>query len=158
MDAFDWLAEASAGTLRLRWRSLSYDVLRRGGRAVISDIVSDESVPPTLKQDPELWSGCISGAFQESTFLQAFAEAGFHGIELVKRGAEPWRTVNGIEFRSVTVRAWKGKQEPHIPVAAEEAKPFDCCRDVVRDPRETKGRTYDVTTDTRGKCEDGSCC
>ena len=48
--------------------------------------------------------------------------------------------------------------EPHVPVAVEDAKPFDCSRDVVRDPRETKGRTYDVTTDARGECEDGSCC
>lgn len=26
--------------------------------------------------------------------------------------AEPWQTVEGIEFRSVTVQAWKGKQGP----------------------------------------------
>ncbi|MBI5503761.1 MAG: methyltransferase domain-containing protein [Deltaproteobacteria bacterium] len=87
-----------------------FRVLRRGGRAVISDIVSDEPVPADLKQDPQLWSGCISGAFEESAFLQAFVDAGFHGVEIVKRDAAPWRTVNGIEFRSVTVRAWKGKQ------------------------------------------------
>lgn len=89
-----------------------FRVLRIGGRAVISDIVSDEPVPETLKQDPELWSGCISGAFQEKAFLDAFAAAGFYGIEILKRDAEPWRTVQGIEFRSVTVRAWKGKQGP----------------------------------------------
>src|SRR5579883_2373763 len=39
-----------------------YRVLHRGGRAVISDIVCDEDVPPHLQSDPELWSGCISGA------------------------------------------------------------------------------------------------
>jgi len=86
-----------------------FRVLKRGGRAVISDIVSDELVPAELKDDPELWSGCIAGAFQESAFVRAFAAAGFHGIEIVKRDAEPWRTVQGVEFRSVTVRAWKGK-------------------------------------------------
>src|SRR5207245_8497171 len=37
-------------------------------------------------------------------------EAGFHGIEMVKRQAVPWRTVEGIEFRSITVLAHKGKQ------------------------------------------------
>ncbi|MES2572216.1 MAG: methyltransferase domain-containing protein, partial [Verrucomicrobiota bacterium] len=40
-------------------------VLRDGGRAVISDIVSDEEVPLELQTDPELWSGCISGALTE---------------------------------------------------------------------------------------------
>lgn len=89
-----------------------FRVLHRGGRAVISDIVADEPVPAAMKRDPDLWSGCISGAFQERAFLQAFADAGFYGIEIVKRDVEPWRTVNGIEFRSVTVRAWKGKQGP----------------------------------------------
>ncbi len=89
-----------------------FRVLKRGGRAAISDIVSDEEVPSELQRDPALWSGCISGAFREDNFLAAFADAGFHGIELVKRQREPWRTVSGIEFRSVTVVAYKGKQGP----------------------------------------------
>jgi arsenite methyltransferase len=192
-----------------------FRVLRRGGRAVISDIVSDEVVPATLKQDPELWSGCIAGAFQESAFLDAFAAAGFHGIEVLKRDPQPWRTVDGIEFRSVTVRAWKGKQgecwdhnqaviyrgpwsevrdddghtlrrgvpmavcektfrlytqepyardiipiAPRLPVNPEDAKPFDCARDAVRHPRETKGLDYHATTEAAGACcaPSTSCC
>ena len=86
-----------------------YRVLRRGGRAVISDIVSDEEVPLELQKDPELWSGCLSGAFQETQFLKAFEEAGFYGVQLLKRDEKPWQTVQGIEFRSVTVEAFKGK-------------------------------------------------
>ena len=87
-----------------------FRVLKRGGRAVISDIVSDEEVPAHLKADAELWSGCISGAYQERAFLQAFADAGFYGIEQVKRDVAPWRTVEGYEFRSVTIIAYKGKE------------------------------------------------
>jgi hypothetical protein len=162
-----------------------------------------------------LWSGCISGAFQESAFVEAFAAAGFHGIEILKRDVEPWRAVQGIEFRSVTVRAWKGKQgpcwehnqaviyrgpwsevrdddghvlrrgvpmavcektfrlytrepyagdiipvEPRMPVTADDAKPFDCSREAVRHPRESKGLAYDLTTEPRndGCGDDGSCC
>ena len=89
-----------------------FRVLKRGGRAAISDIVSDEDVPPHLQADPEHWSGCISGAFREDRFLQAFEEAGFHGIEIAARQRTPWRTVEGIEFRSLTVVAYKGKQGP----------------------------------------------
>jgi len=89
-----------------------YRVLKKGGRAVISDIVSDEDVPDALQQDPTLWSGCISGALREDLFLKAFEDAGFYGIRLLKRDAHPWRTVQGIEFRSVTVEAFKGKQGP----------------------------------------------
>ena len=89
-----------------------FRVLKRGGRVAISDIVSDEIVPDTLKRDPELWSGCISGAFQEAQFLQAFERAGFHAVTLEKYDEQPWRTVRGIEFRSATVTARKGKQGP----------------------------------------------
>lgn len=89
-----------------------YRVLCVGGRAAISDIVSDEPVPERMQLDSELWSGCISGAFEEQAFLRAFLDAGFHGIEIVERDEHPWRTVEGIEFRSVTVLAYKGKDGP----------------------------------------------
>jgi arsenite methyltransferase len=87
-----------------------FRVLKKGGRVAISDIVADEDVPAHLQNDPELWSGCISGAFREDLFIEAFENAGFYGIEIVKRDEKPWRVVEGIEFRSVTVTAYKGKQ------------------------------------------------
>ncbi len=87
-------------------------VLKRGGRAAISDIVSDEDVPLELRQNPELWSGCISGAMREDRFLQAFADAGLYGIEIAAYQSEPWAIVQGIEFRSMTVVAYKGKEGP----------------------------------------------
>ena len=85
-------------------------VLKRGGRCAISDIVADEDVPLELQANPELWSGCISGALREDRFLAAFADAGLYGVEVVAYQAEPWAVVEGIEFRSMTVVAWKGKE------------------------------------------------
>tara|TARA_R110002074_G_scaffold1719_2_gene10037 strand:+ start:1424 stop:2575 length:1152 start_codon:yes stop_codon:yes gene_type:complete len=87
-------------------------VLKPGGRVAISDIVSDEKVPDHLRADADLWSGCISGAFQERDFIEAFERAGFYGICIEKRDDTPWRVVEGIEFRSVTVTAYKGKEGP----------------------------------------------
>ena len=87
-----------------------FRVLRRGGRAVISDIVSDEPIPEHMQKDAKLWSGCLSGAWTEEGFLRAFEEAGFYGVEFLKFETDPWQTVEGIEFRSVTVQAWKGKE------------------------------------------------
>jgi arsenite methyltransferase len=87
-----------------------FRVLKKGGRAVISDIVSDEEVPEDLRNDPELWSGCISGALTESDFFAAFENVGFYGIQVLSRDGCAWRTVQGIEFRSVTIEAFKGKQ------------------------------------------------
>lgn len=85
-------------------------VLKNGGRAVISDIVCDEPVPADMQANAELWSGCIAGAFTETGLLEAFEEAGFCGIRISEFSATPWKTIEGIEFRSVTVEATKGKQ------------------------------------------------
>jgi arsenite methyltransferase len=191
-----------------------YRVLAVGGRAVISDIVSDEYIPEALQQDEELWSGCISGAFREDLFLEAFEQAGFHGIKILNLDETPWQTVEGIEFRSMTISAYKGKEgpsrecrqaviykgpfsavadddehcyergarvavcaktfdllkcgpyrddfafiEPHEPVAHDDAEPFDCDRQALRHPRETKGMDYNVTASGDGDCcgTDGCC-
>ncbi len=91
-----------------------YRVLKRGGRVAIADIVSDEAVPERLARDPELWSACVSGAFREEDLLRAFEEAKFHGVTIEDFSAKPYRTVEGVEFRAVTVTAYKGKEGPCI--------------------------------------------
>ncbi|MBI2231615.1 MAG: methyltransferase domain-containing protein [Deltaproteobacteria bacterium] len=91
-----------------------YRVLKRGGRVVISDIVSDEPIPEHLAKDPDLWSACVSGAFLEEEFLRAFEDAKFHGIHIEELRSEAYQTVEGIEFRAITVTAYKGKEGPCI--------------------------------------------
>ncbi len=192
-----------------------FRVLDRDGRAVISDIVCDENPTPAILNDPELWSGCIAGAFREDEFLGMFESAGFHGIEILARQEEPWRVIDGVEFRSLTVRAWKGKQgpclernqavvykgpwklvfdddnhkyvrgrrmavcdktyriltdskgpyagdifaiDPHPEVPIEDAMTMDCQRKEYRDPRETKGREYRLTTEDPGCCNPEDSC
>ncbi|MCY4386421.1 MAG: methyltransferase domain-containing protein [Desulfurellaceae bacterium] len=110
-----------------------FRVLRQGGRTVISDIVADEPVPAHLKADPELWSGCVSGAMQEKEFITAFEEAGFSSVAVLKRDEQPWRTVEDIAFRAMTVVAHKG--EPG-----------------------TKALDYQATTDTQACCAPSKCC
>lgn len=84
-----------------------FRVLKPGGRVAISDIVSDEDVPEDMQRDPELWSGCISGAWREDRFVNEFVTAGFQGVQIDSRQPQPWRVVRGIEFRSVTILAYK---------------------------------------------------
>ena len=190
-----------------------FRVLKVGGRCVISDIVCDEDVPRELQDDPKLWSGCISGAFREDKFIEAFEHAGFYGMRILERSDAPWQTVRGIEFRSVTVEAFKGKQgpcfernqavmykgpwrkvvdddghtlergqrmavcdktfnlynrppyreqlvfvEPIEAIPLDDAKPFNCRANAIRDPRQTKGVGYDVTTEASQCCGTDGCC
>jgi ubiquinone/menaquinone biosynthesis C-methylase UbiE len=89
-----------------------FRVVKPGGRVAISDIVSDEPVPEPLKQDRQLWSGCLSGALQEYDFLQSFVRAGFVAVSFDHWESAPWRVVEGVEFRSVTITAVKPHGEP----------------------------------------------
>ncbi len=187
-----------------------YRVLKRGGRIAISDIVSDEVVPDELRADPELWSGCISGAFQEGELLRELENAGFYGIAIDQWEPEPFAVVEGIEFRSLTVTAIKGKEGPcwegkraviyrgpwkrvedddghtlergqrvavcdktyeiltsgpyadktvgilpRVGIPDADRKPFDCTRNLTREPSESKGEDYQETRERR---DAGSCC
>ena len=84
-----------------------YRVVKPGARIAISDIVSDEVIPQHLKDDDTLWSGCISGAFQEQEMIALFLEVGFQSICFEKWSADPWQVIEGIEFRSLTLTAVK---------------------------------------------------
>ena len=85
-------------------------VLRKGGRAVISDIVAEDHVPEHMKADEDLWTGCLSGALRRDRFLQSFADAGFYGIQ--ELSSFFWQRQGGVNFHSVTVVAYKGKEGP----------------------------------------------
>src|SRR5260370_22097934 len=74
---------------KLRLISEIFRVLRRGGRAVISDIVSDEDIPQELQQNPELWSGCISGPFRDDFFLHPFEDSEFFAIPILNPPDQP---------------------------------------------------------------------
>ena len=78
-------------------------VLKADGRIAISDIVSSKKVPLRLQNDPDLWSGCISGAWYEPEFISDFKEIGFKNLKFAERSSEPWKIVEDIEFRTVTL-------------------------------------------------------
>jgi radical SAM protein with 4Fe4S-binding SPASM domain len=82
-----------------------FRVLKNWGRLSISDIVSNERVTETLKDDDNLWSGCISGALTMNEFLSAVRNAGFKDVTIEK--SLKWKKVEGIEFFSVNVKGVK---------------------------------------------------
>ncbi len=94
------LSPDKKAVFREMWR-----VLKDHGRAVVSDIVSEESVPAHLRVNPRLWGECISGALTEEEFLAYLEQAGFYGLQVLKRTY--WKEVEGYSFFSVTVRGYK---------------------------------------------------
>ena len=50
-----------------------------------------------------MFSGCISGAWQADDFLEDFRALGLGQVTFADRSEQPWRTMEGIEFRAVTL-------------------------------------------------------
>lgn len=82
-----------------------FRILKNGGRFVISDIVSDQDVPPRMKADKKLWGECISGAIREDELLKVCKDNGFYGLEILDRYL--YREIDGMGFFSITIRGYK---------------------------------------------------
>lgn len=82
-----------------------YRILKDHGRIVLADIVSEKPVLPHIRLNEQLWGECISGALTEDEFLVYLEQAGFYGLEVLKKSH--WKNLEGYDFYSVTVRGYK---------------------------------------------------
>jgi arsenite methyltransferase len=100
----------------------AYRVLKPGGRFAVSDIVflGDKSLlPAKLVHEAEMWSGCVSGALEESEYEPLLKAAGFedvsigvtqvHSPESITewRGAGAAQLLHEVRIASAFVRAKK---------------------------------------------------
>lgn len=59
-------------------------VLKPGGHFSISDIVLVGNLPNALKEDAEMYAGCVAGAIQKSEYLQMITAQGFQNVTIQK--------------------------------------------------------------------------
>jgi arsenite methyltransferase len=64
----------------------AFRVLKPGGRFAVSDVVVRGEVPTALRNNMELWIGCVAGALEEREYRTMLADAGFEdiGIEVTR--------------------------------------------------------------------------
>jgi ubiquinone/menaquinone biosynthesis C-methylase UbiE len=70
----------------------AHRVLAPGGRLAVSDIISEEVMPESIKTDEDLWAACIGGAEQIDRYTTSIEAAGFSVTDL--------RENTGYEFVS----------------------------------------------------------
>jgi len=80
-------------------------VLKDHGRIVVSDIISSQKIPQSIRDNEELLGECIAGALTEDQFLSYLEQVGFYGIEVL--GKAYWKTIENIDFCSITLRAYR---------------------------------------------------
>ncbi|WP_421894270.1 arsenosugar biosynthesis arsenite methyltransferase ArsM [Marinoscillum sp.] len=73
-----------------------YRVLKPHGRLVLSDPVSESSMPDTLKNDPRLRGLCLSGALPLNDYIKLITDAGFGTIEI--RAKRPYRILDSKNY------------------------------------------------------------
>ncbi|MDO9595572.1 MAG: arsenite methyltransferase [Lutibacter sp.] len=61
-----------------------YRVLKPGGHFSISDIVLVGELPEKLKQDAEMYAGCVAGAIQKEVYLNHIKASGFENMIIQK--------------------------------------------------------------------------
>ena len=102
----------------------AFRVLKPGGRFAVSDVIVHGEVPAALRDNADLWMGCVAGALSDREYLDKLANAGFSevGIEETRRytadDARVFLAVDGVDadtlaaemdgaFASAFVRAMK---------------------------------------------------
>ena len=72
----------------------AFRVLKPGGRLAVSDVVVRGEIPPAIRRSVELWVGCISGALDESVYIEKLSRAGFADVSI-----EPTRVYRAEDAR-----------------------------------------------------------
>ena len=57
-------------------------VLKPGGRLALSDIISEQQMPESIKSDADLWAACIGGAEQIDSYTSLIESADFSVTEI----------------------------------------------------------------------------
>lgn len=65
----------------------TFRVLKSGGHFSVSDIVLSGQLPEGLRSAAEMYAGCVSGAIQQTDYLQLIAACGFEDIQIQKSKA-----------------------------------------------------------------------
>lgn len=61
-----------------------FRVLKPGGHFSISDVVLQGNLPDKVKDQAEMYAGCVSGAIQQEDYLDHIRKAGFGNLEIQK--------------------------------------------------------------------------
>jgi len=75
-------------------------VLSDGGRFSISDIVTIGEVPDEVRNDPNLWAGCLAGALDRAEYLEMLGAAGFVDVRVAAESS--WREP-GVDFSTASI-------------------------------------------------------
>jgi SAM-dependent methyltransferase len=79
----------------------AFRVLKPGGRFAVSDVVvRGNDIPEAVRRSMDLWTGCVAGALEESSYRDKLTEAGFTNVDV-----EPTRVYRAADARHFLAEA-----------------------------------------------------
>ena len=75
-----------------------YRVLKSNGRLVLSDPVTENPIPESLKNDDRLRALCLSGSLTLNEYIEMLTDAGFGTIEI--RAKRPYRVLDPKHYNT----------------------------------------------------------
>jgi len=87
--------------------SESFRVLSPGGRLHLSDMMALGHMPEEIRDDPQKWASCVSGAEERDVYLDRLTEAGFVNISITEEGKLRSQEDGLPDIISVKVVAYK---------------------------------------------------
>lgn len=82
-------------------------ILKPGGRAIISDVLSEGYLPEEVVNDPEAWAGCYGGAIPKDDYFRIVINSGFPSIDILEESV-PYEK-GGVMVKSITIQLNKPK-------------------------------------------------
>ncbi len=109
----------------------TFRITKPGGHFSISDVVVTGQVPTALRDEAELYAGCVSGAMDKKAYLQVIQDAGFTNVTLQKeRVIELPEELLDRFLDSEKKQLWKSSQVGIFSITVYGEKPKDeeaCC-------------------------------
>ena len=92
----------------------AFQVLKPGGRLMVSDIVLLKELPDYIKESIDAYISCVSGALLREDYIAAIKNAGFQDVEIIDETSFPVDFINSDPiFKSI---------KTYIKVSTEEIK------------------------------------
>ena len=60
-------------------------VLKPGGRLMVSDLVTEGTLPEAVKKSFDAWAECIAGALEKSDYINKMEKGGFKNVKIVSQ-------------------------------------------------------------------------
>jgi len=107
-----------------------YRILKPGGHLSVSDVVIEGILPTSIKEEAELYAGCVSGAIQINEYLKIMADSGLKNINIQKKKSINIPDEILLKYMdNKQLKEYKSSNTGIFSITVYAEKPVKCCSD-----------------------------